>query len=700
MKSGPSHGVGTAAYSRPLSNPLPQGDVLLRAQRTPLHRAGIRELERSAPVEQRQGALSAAVLACDERASLALALSLAAENALPAELLAPLLPDIEDPVQLIFLLSRTTGDRLAMLASLFDDEVLVEEAEALLLWLATERLGLSSPVSAPWLVRLRRFSRRRPEHEDAKAFLGNALGRFTEAPVVGLAKELVDESKKARLAAVQKAQAAEVLERFAANLDDVVGDEEAPRLLATVTVKSSEPKVGRNDPCPCGSGKKYKKCHGEKDTEAPTKSTNAAIDPAALTEKDLPYLRVIELASLDVGKMKKKTLSAALSRAITFRRWVLAERCAEVLEAQHGDATALRDVALGAIDCGRWDVVDRLIARWKEDELPPELSTHRALKEAASALGPLDSMAKEMLADPKSPLFELALGLLHRAPGIGICVARGLVAELPAEDGDLLVGEIERARDLLALPPGDPAIELVQALDDGEDRRAAFDLAHKELLEERDALRASLARRAEELSARQAEATGLAMRLEEAEEELARPKERSERGARVNEVRTPDEERKKLSARIEELKSLVQEGNKERAELRRQITELTEELDARTERPSRAERRAEAEDPEGMIDTSSSPRVPVVPVFSRAAKDSLSGFPVRIRKQAIELSATLSSGDPAAWRNVKQMEGVAKVWSARLGIHNRLLFRVHDDHLEVLDVVTREDLLKVLERWR
>jgi preprotein translocase subunit SecA len=23
-----------------------------------------------------------------------------------------------------------------------------------------------------------------------------------------------------------------------------------------------EDKVGRNDPCPCGSGKKYKKCHG------------------------------------------------------------------------------------------------------------------------------------------------------------------------------------------------------------------------------------------------------------------------------------------------------------------------------------------------------------------------------------------------------------------------------------------------------
>jgi preprotein translocase subunit SecA len=28
------------------------------------------------------------------------------------------------------------------------------------------------------------------------------------------------------------------------------------------TVRRETPKVGRNDPCPCGSGKKYKKCHG------------------------------------------------------------------------------------------------------------------------------------------------------------------------------------------------------------------------------------------------------------------------------------------------------------------------------------------------------------------------------------------------------------------------------------------------------
>jgi len=32
---------------------------------------------------------------------------------------------------------------------------------------------------------------------------------------------------------------------------------------AAKPVRRNEPKVGRNDPCPCGSGKKYKKCHGD-----------------------------------------------------------------------------------------------------------------------------------------------------------------------------------------------------------------------------------------------------------------------------------------------------------------------------------------------------------------------------------------------------------------------------------------------------
>jgi preprotein translocase subunit SecA len=33
-------------------------------------------------------------------------------------------------------------------------------------------------------------------------------------------------------------------------------------VLPTVTIRRETPKVGRNEPCPCGSGKKFKSCHG------------------------------------------------------------------------------------------------------------------------------------------------------------------------------------------------------------------------------------------------------------------------------------------------------------------------------------------------------------------------------------------------------------------------------------------------------
>ena len=42
---------------------------------------------------------------------------------------------------------------------------------------------------------------------------------------------------------------------------DVVS--EANEVISKAKPIRSGPKVGRNDPCPCGSGKKYKQCHGK-----------------------------------------------------------------------------------------------------------------------------------------------------------------------------------------------------------------------------------------------------------------------------------------------------------------------------------------------------------------------------------------------------------------------------------------------------
>lgn len=52
------------------------------------------------------------------------------------------------------------------------------------------------------------------------------------------------------------------LEEWDALLSREKRDELYKAQKMSTTVVNKEPKIGRNDPCPCGSGKKYKKCCG------------------------------------------------------------------------------------------------------------------------------------------------------------------------------------------------------------------------------------------------------------------------------------------------------------------------------------------------------------------------------------------------------------------------------------------------------
>jgi preprotein translocase subunit SecA len=61
---------------------------------------------------------------------------------------------------------------------------------------------------------------------------------------------------QARTMQFQHAEAA----GFAAG--DEVADA-APETAVGIPQLRDAPKVGRNDPCPCGSGKKFKQCHGK-----------------------------------------------------------------------------------------------------------------------------------------------------------------------------------------------------------------------------------------------------------------------------------------------------------------------------------------------------------------------------------------------------------------------------------------------------
>jgi preprotein translocase subunit SecA len=75
-------------------------------------------------------------------------------------------------------------------------------------------------------------------------------------------QESAEEIEQKRLAMQRRA-----MSRAMASHAEAGGDGEAKKPKQETVVRN-QPKVGRNDPCPCGSGKKYKKCHGAAETAA------------------------------------------------------------------------------------------------------------------------------------------------------------------------------------------------------------------------------------------------------------------------------------------------------------------------------------------------------------------------------------------------------------------------------------------------
>ncbi len=73
------------------------------------------------------------------------------------------------------------------------------------------------------------------------------------------------EDKESALATLRKNRHAQLIEDTVAEMQGwaCFKPEPAPKLAPQPAPISSSPKTGRNDPCPCGSGKKYKRCCGK-----------------------------------------------------------------------------------------------------------------------------------------------------------------------------------------------------------------------------------------------------------------------------------------------------------------------------------------------------------------------------------------------------------------------------------------------------
>ncbi len=116
-------------------------------------------------------------------------------------------------------------------------------------------------------IGLRGYGQRDPKQEYKKEGY-EMFTRMTwnvRSSVVGNVLRLVPAKQETAQEIEQKRVALGRKQRVIESHPGADGEAEAPK---QETVTRGQPKVGRNDPCPCGSGKKYKKCHGASEAAA------------------------------------------------------------------------------------------------------------------------------------------------------------------------------------------------------------------------------------------------------------------------------------------------------------------------------------------------------------------------------------------------------------------------------------------------
>ncbi|MDD3763190.1 MAG: preprotein translocase subunit SecA [Nevskiales bacterium] len=138
-------------------------------------------------------------------------------------------------------------------------------------------------------IHLRGYAQKDPKQEykrEAFAMFNDMLARYKHDVISLLARVRIQTEEEVKAVEAQRRQQAEALERkmqmqhesapVVEGGADTSAAEQAPpaasgaRRLDPAEAAASrpspvvrqDPKVGRNDPCPCGSGKKYKHCHG------------------------------------------------------------------------------------------------------------------------------------------------------------------------------------------------------------------------------------------------------------------------------------------------------------------------------------------------------------------------------------------------------------------------------------------------------
>lgn len=675
-----------------------QDELHTAARRVLLVQSNVATFAARHSVEQLSGALADALPRAGAHAATVLAVAAAHRGArLDSDVVRQLLPELDSIALFGPFVFAAGGDRVDVLVRFLDDGAGAWEREALAILLATELLDGERPP-ARLLMHARRLARRSLGPE-ASVFFGAAAARLGNPHVDALAARFI------ALAGAGTRLVSAALDAARRTPHDALPTAPPPRIASGYTVRSGRP-VGRNDPCPCGSGKKYKKCCADKVIEVSAEPP--AIDPSLLTAEQVDDLRPSAIADLDPVRLSRLARIRGFRKLITYRRWTAAERFLDAMRAgiseEEGDDWR-EELVDGAIQQGAHDVVERHVA-----VLPAERRDRRlrilldCIERPPDLVERLHDHARVALEEERGDaLLSLAFALLDYYPALGVLVARGALSKERELDSFTLLTSMEEARDELGIAPFEPWWDLWEQMMDRPDRSAMTGAEHERV----EKITSELRRAREKADEAAAEAAKLQRRLKTLESAMPPPpvqasarevpvahavRAASTTSSATASAENVEQEKRRLRAKVEELQRIISQGQEERRELRQRLAAGTE----RSAKPvsSGAIQESEVDDndeDDDGVDVVDRPRRVLLPAFSSRASKAIAALPPESAEVVLVLVAELAAGRENAWSGVKRLR-VRQILSARAGIHYRVLFRIGDGAIDVVHVTHRRDL--------
>src|SRR5215471_3876208 len=440
------------------------------------------------------------------------------------------------------------------------------------------------------LTEARTLGRRSTMVPDADVFLNALAEKLSDSTLRGIMRQnysIISDQQWKKLIETSLTGAMDGIRGYRTPILKLLPVEPYFPIDPTQTVRRSVARIGRNDPCPCGSGKKYKNCHQDEDRNRLQQSSGVAghtlqeVSVSAarhLTMERLAKYSPIELARMDPLEVPRYLITDYFLRLTLFN----IDRAAEFLEKivqKSGFADDLEDswffIMFHAARFWRKDIGDRMMRlrpEVEEEELRLSQRLLLAQDDPAKTLTLIEEAAEKALKseDPKD-LLDIGYSVgFTKFGGLAVLLYRSILLLSDPKDINQGYEQITSIRERMKLPPDDPVHDLLEARRD----------------KDREETEAALSKAQENFESKRREVRALKETLDQLQKDVARRERTAAAEAAASaSVNGDSEERlREIRQKVRNLEASLKEKHEETNALQRQLEDAQAKVETLHER--------------------------------------------------------------------------------------------------------------------